>query len=473
MTTGGGAGYSDSHSAPNGIEGAWFRGVLASDAHAVAAATAARRDRYVDLLRAVAILAVVTGHWLAAAVTVQDGRLGGVNALEVLPWARPLTWLFQVMPVFFLVGGYANAASWSSHQRRGGGGASWVRSRMFRLLRPTAVFVVILTAATGLGRAVGLDPDIVVDAAWLAAIALWFLAVYIAVVALAPIVISRQRQWGNGRTIALLVAWVAVADLSRLVFETSYFAGSTYLLAWLAVHQLGVAWRDHALTRSPWTAWLFAGGGLLGLLLLTGLGPYAVSVVGTVGPGLANTAPPTLALLALAATQTGLILLLRGPVDRWLARPRPWVAVVAVNSVVLTVYLWHMVPVLVVAPALVLTGVLPQYPIGSAAWLLLRLPWVLALALVLLALVAVFARAERPRLRGAEATQPDESPWAKARLAVGVLAFLAGLTGLAATSFAGLAPVAVPIVEMTALAIGLLLIGLRVPIIGRLRVRRS
>jgi fucose 4-O-acetylase-like acetyltransferase len=148
--------------------------VLGLDVHAVAAATPAYRNRYVDLLRAVAILAVVTGHWLVAAVTVQDGRLGGVNALEVLPWTRPLTWLFQVMPVFFLVGGYANAASWSSHQRRGAGGVSWVRSRMFRLLRPTAVFVVILAAAAGLGRAVGLDPEIVGDAAWVAAISLCF-----------------------------------------------------------------------------------------------------------------------------------------------------------------------------------------------------------------------------------------------------------------------------------------------------------
>jgi len=126
-----------------------------------------------------------------------------------------------------------------------------------------------------------------------------------------------------------------------------------------------------------------------------------------------------------------------------------------------------------VAATLVLTGVLPQYPIGSAAWLLLRLPWVLALAIVLIALVAVFARAERARLRGVEATQPDESPWATAQLAGGVLACLAGLTGLAATNFAGLVPTVVPIVELTALATGLLLVGLRVPIIGRLHARRS
>lgn len=434
--------------------------------HAVAAVTPAHRDRWVDLLRAVAILAVVAGHWLAAAVTVQDGRLSGINALEVVSWARPLTWLFQVMPVFFLVGGYANAASWSSHQRRGGAATTWVRSRMFRLLRPTAIFVITVAAATGLGRVIGLDPGVVRDAAWVAAISLWFLAVYIAVVALSPLVIGRQRRWGAGRTIALLVVWVAVADLSRLVLGVPYLAWSTYLLAWLAVHQLGVAWRDGGLTRGSWPAWVLAGGGLLSLLLLTGPGPYAVSMVGAVGPGLANTAPPTLALLALASTQTGLILLLRRPADRWLARSGPWAAVVAVNSVVLTVYLWHMVPILVVAPALVLTGVLPQYPIGSAAWLLLRLPWLAALAIVLIVLVAVFARAERHRSRGAASGRGDESPWAAVRLAVGVLACLAGMAGLAVTSFAGLAPTAVPILELTAFAAGLLLVGLRVPITG-------
>lgn len=89
-------------------------------------------------------------------------------------------------------------------------------------------------------------------------------------------------------------------------------------------------------------------------------------------------------------------------------------------------------------------------------------------------LVAVFARGERSRLRGVEATQSNESsPCAKVRLAGGVLLCLAGLTGLAATSFAGLARTVVPIVELTALASGLFLVGLRVPIIGRLRVRRS
>lgn len=449
--------------------------VLSSEA--AAAATPAHRDRYVDLLRAAAILLVVTGHWLAVTVTLHDGRVGGINAganaLQLLPWARPLTWLFQVMPIFFLVGGYVNTASWSSHQRRGGDGTTWVRSRMFRLLRPTAIFVFVLAAAKGLGRALGFDPDVVDGAVWVAAIALWFLVVYIAVVALAPILITWQRRWGHGKTIALLVAGVAVVDLSRLVSLVSVVAPSTYLLGWLAVHQLGVAWRDGVLTRRPWTAWLLAGGGLLSLLVLTGLGPYAVSMFGAVGVGLQNIAPPTLALLALATCQTGLVLLLHDPVERRLAQPRRWAAVVAVNAVVLTIYLWHMVAVVVVAAALVLTGVLPQYPIDSVAWLLLRLPWLLALTVVLIALVRGFARWERPRLHSVETDRLHEAPWATARLVTGVLACLAALTGLVSTRFAGIAPTAVPIVELIVFVIGLMLLGLRVPSVRYPRARHG
>lgn len=73
--------------------------------------TPPQRERYVDLLRALAILIVVLGHWMVIVVTGGARRLDGFSALEVLSWGRPITWLVQVMPVFFMVGGFANAAS--------------------------------------------------------------------------------------------------------------------------------------------------------------------------------------------------------------------------------------------------------------------------------------------------------------------------------------------------------------------------
>ena len=63
---------------------------------------------------------VAAGHWLVVVPSFGGGRFGGVNALEAVPLMRGLTWVFQVMPLFFAIGGYAGAASWASHTRRGG-----------------------------------------------------------------------------------------------------------------------------------------------------------------------------------------------------------------------------------------------------------------------------------------------------------------------------------------------------------------
>ena len=89
----------------------------ASTLRALTDATPATRNRVVDFLRALAIIVVVVGHWLMAAIVVRDGDLVPNALLNIADWTHPLTWVFQVMPVFFLVGGYANAASLASPRR--------------------------------------------------------------------------------------------------------------------------------------------------------------------------------------------------------------------------------------------------------------------------------------------------------------------------------------------------------------------
>ena len=277
----------------------------------LADATPTHRDRYVDALRALAILVVVLGHWLISVVTVTDGQLGGRNLLYVVPWIQPLTWLFQVMPVFFLVGGYANAASLARHRRDGGTTPAWVRSRALRLLRPTAVLVVVLIVGYAVALALGADREIARTAVWLAGVALWFLVVYVAVIALAPAAIAWQRRWGWG-VLATLVAVVGAGDVARMMTGSDVPAIGNYIVGWLAVHQLGVAWRDGALTRTRRTAYALAVGGAATAAALVAFGPYGMTMVGAAPPpDLGNSDPPTLALLALAAMQTGVVLLLR------------------------------------------------------------------------------------------------------------------------------------------------------------------
>lgn len=349
--------------------------------------TPAHRNRHADLLRAIAIAAVVTGHWLAVYVT-YDGTLQGGSVLDTVPWARWLTWLFQVMPIFFLVGGFAGAASLTSHRERGGTAVSWMLVRTGRLVRPTTMLLAVLTVSALAARVAGVDSELVGTGVWLAAIPLWFLVAYLAVVALTPLMYGLHRRYGLAVPI-LLTVLVGVGDVARMAGGVPFVGDANYLLAWLAVYQLGFSWQDGRLPAERSTGLPLALAGLVALVSLTVPGPYPVSMVGQ------NTSPPTLALLALAATQTGLALWLQPGADRWLRRPRPWTVVVAVNSVIMTVFLWHMTAAALGVLALYPTGVLPNEPAGSPAWLLLRVPWLLVLALILAALVAVFGPVER------------------------------------------------------------------------------
>src|SRR5512132_1061006 len=111
----------------------------------LAAATPETRNRYADLLRVASIFVVVIGHWLMAVLEYEDGSFVGKNLLEIATWTHILTWIFQVMPIFFIVGGFTNAGSWRSASRRGVSYATWLRGRSARLLGPALVFVAFWT----------------------------------------------------------------------------------------------------------------------------------------------------------------------------------------------------------------------------------------------------------------------------------------------------------------------------------------
>ncbi|GIJ12713.1 acyltransferase [Micromonospora andamanensis] len=412
----------------------------------LAARTPPDRERYLDLLRALAIVLVVLGHWAIAAVEYDEsGRPDGHSALTALPWAYPLTWAVQVMPVFFLVGGYANAASLAAHRGRGGDAIGWLLGRSARLLRPTSALVLVFAGGALVARLGGAQPDEVRPVVWFATIPLWFLAAYLAVVPLTPIMYALHRRLGLLVPLALVLL-VTAGDLGRALGPAG-LALPGYLLGWLAVHQLGFAWYDarqgHCRPTGPRTRCLpmsrrAAGamllGGLAAAILLTGPGPYPVSMINLPGQRLANAAPPSVALLAVATAQLGLILLLRDRAERWLHRDRPWQAVIAVNSVVLTVFLWHLSAAVLLVGALHGLGLLPTPEAGTAAWLAWRVPWVLMLAVVLAVLVAIFGPIEastgRPRHLRASVR------WAGVRAALTVAGFAAVVYALAANGVA-------------------------------------
>jgi hypothetical protein len=402
--------------------------------------TPARRERQIDLLRAMAITAVVIGHWLIVVIEYdRTGALVGTSALGELTWAHPVTWLFQVMPVFFMVGGFANAASLAAHRARVGHGSSvdagWLLARSARLVRPTTVLLLVIGGGALALRLAGADPDQIATAAWLASLPLWFLVAYLGMVALTPLTYALHRRAGLAVPL-LLLGPVLAGDLLRFHYQDETWGYGNFLFGWLVIHQVGFAWRDGRLPTGG-RAWPVLAAGLAGLVGLTVFGPYPVSMVTVPGESMQNSSPPSLALLALAASQLGLALLLRGPTERWLRRRRPWTVVVAANSVIMTLFLWHLVAVVLLAVVLDRLGVLPTPPVDSPRWLLWQLPWIGLLAVVLAALVAVFGRIE------ARASTPVTTA-SLTIVATGYAAVIVGLLWQAEAGLADHGPFALP-----------------------------
>jgi len=393
----------------------------------------AGRNRYADLLRVGAIFAVVYGHWVLSDITYSGGRLSGLDALEYVSWGRWITLLMQVMPVFFLVGGYANAASLTAHQARGEAWPTWVRNRVMSLLWPASVYVAVASLLAGLAVAAGVPAAELAEAGWLIALHLWFLPVYMLLILLAPAMLAAHYRWGLAVPAAMAVAAAGV-DVAVVGAHVPVIGYANYFLVWGSAHQWGFAWYDGTLTRKRWRPWLLAG---VGLGLLAGLlawGPFPVDMIGA-GERITNTGPPSVALLAFAATQTGLLLAAEPTVNRLLARPGWWRLVTRLNRQTMTIYLWHMVPVLVAAVALYPTGLMPQPPAGSARWWALRLAWFAVLTLLLVPLTAAVMRAERPlRLLPKGLGRPG--PWSPALLVLGLSLAMTGLTRFAISGFA-------------------------------------
>ncbi len=405
------------------------------------------RNRYADLLRVVAIGGVVYGHWLLISITYSHGRLSGVDALDYVRWGRWVTWLFQVMPVFFLVGGYVNARLWSAHRGRGGAWTRWARDRALRLLRPAAVFIAAGVLAVAAARLAGVPGAEVAEAGWLVALQLWFLPVYLLLIALTPVLLAAHRRWGLAVPV-LMAAAAALVDAGVIGLHLRVIGYASYLLVWGSVHQWGFAWEDGTLTRRWWHPLAMAGGGAALLACLLAAGPFEVDMVGS-----GNTNPPSVALLAYALMQAGLILALEPPMTWLLARPGLWRRVQRLNTTAMTVYLWHFVPAVVVAVAFYPTGLMPQPAVGTAQWWALRPAWFALLTVVLVPLVMAVMRAERP-LRRLPAGVGQPGPWSPAILLAGLAA---SVTGLARLAIAGLDPGGrLPVLDLAVFAAGVI-----------------
>ncbi|MEU1586675.1 acyltransferase [Micromonospora sp. NPDC005710] len=307
---------------------------------------AADRDRYLDLLRAAALVRVVLFH--------------------VTGWI----WLSLLVPAMGLMFGIAGSLMASSLDRHG---PSAVRRRLRRLLLPFWAFGAVTLAVlsvdwhpsgvTGWAELLWWVVPLRVPPvggpswAWAFHIGLWYVVTYLWLVLLSPVLLRLFRRWPWP---SIGVATALPVGMHLAGVHAGYFVAA-YLSCWL----MGFAHHDRLLHRIPWRwyGWLVAG--------LAGVGgTWVVAAMRTGRAVDLNHIAGGTTLWSMALV--GVLLRVR---PRLVGRAPLGPVLRVVNARAVTIYLWHIPASL--GMFLLLAPVLPY---NSPASIALRLTGVCLLA---------------------------------------------------------------------------------------------
>jgi hypothetical protein len=338
------------------------------------------------------------------------------------------------MPIFFIVGGYSNAVSLESAKRKGQGYADWLAARLHRLVTPLLALIVTWAGVAGVMQLMGVSKGVIVYTSQAALIPTWFLSIYITLALLAPIAYKFWRRYGF-LSFWALAAVAVIVDVLFFAADIRWPGWTNYVWVWLAVHQLGFAWRDGRM-GSITKLLVYSALGFGALYSLVRWGPYPLAMVGSPDEGLSNTLPPKITLLALGMFQFGLLLALEGPMRKALSSLRLWTATVLINSMIMTVYLWHITIMVIFGSVLYLSGGFGFHiEPGTTDWWLTRPLWIGVLILLLIPAALALSPLER------RSRNPDSPVPSGARQVVGAIMTCLGIALLAMWGFGG-APIA-------------------------------
>lgn len=402
---------------------------------------ATHRDASIDLVRAACLILVVLLHALMVGVSLSSaGNPVFENAAEGTDWFVPVSWFMQMMPLFFIVGGFSSITAFRRARARGSRDADFVAGRLHRLLRPAVIAVSIVGLALITLLASGVPAEIVAVAGFRISQPLWFLGVYVLCQALVPLMV-RAHERAPILTIVALSGAVVGVDAAAMASGIDALGFANLAFAWLLLQQFGFWLADGRLTAtSRDSRWALAVGALGGLFVLTGLGVYSPDMY-------VNLNPPTAALVLLGVAQLAFLSLAQPQLRKLAARARVHAVVAAIGARSMSIYLWHM-PVLIglagLSLAMATTLGLDLPAPGSAEWWLTRPLWFVA-ALLATALVAFatgrFEAGRAPRATGS-----------RVNVAISAVLGIASVVLLLLTGFT---------VPGAALSVGLMLVALR------------
>ena len=387
-----------------------------SDAQKLAASTSPSRDRAVDVARLAALVVVMFGHCALLLATIDTGGLRIGNLLGEVPAITPITWVVQVMPLFFLAGGAAGAYGW----RPGTSWGTWLFTRAQRLCRPVfwylaawTVGVLVARMILGAESAAGLGRESVA--------LLWFLGVYLVVLAFVPGLTRLRTGRAVAVVVAALLAATAAVDGIRFAVGTPMSGVANFVIVWLIPVVIGVAYARRLI--GPRAAIVTAAAAFAAQVALAVAGIYEVSLVVTGVEQMSNVSPPTL-LLALQCTwMCCLFVAGAGAIRRWAARPRVWYVVAVGNGGAMTLYLWHIPAIAVATFALHAVGFDAYDVYAPDFWALLALR-ALVFAVVMALAFRLLSPLEHRRLPWWDAPVRAPGGWSTA---AGALVCLAGV----------------------------------------------
>ncbi len=385
-----------------------------------------QRNVTVDLARALAILVVVWFHLSFFRISLAPGDGTGLLGLVGLTLSMrgfgPVgwigSWFLQIMPLFFVAGGFANTLVVDRHVREGQGYGHYLARRAGRLVGPLGLYLGFCTVVGTIIAWVG-SVAVGVAVTALATRVLWFLAIYLVIILLAPAMVRAHDRWGIA-VAALLLAGSLLVDAASFATGSLELRELNLLLVWPFAHQLGIAYARGGLRHQPeLLSWLTLAGAVAAILALLAVAPYPTTAVGLGDQMVSNLAPPTTPMAMLALAQFAVLALVERHAGDRLRRSAPLQRVLGVaNATAVTTYLWHL-PIIALSVGILLV---PTLVAGRPLEVLLTTPFVYLVAVPLLVLLI-------PRIGRVEQalSPPAGSRVSTGLVLAGMLVLMAGL----------------------------------------------